>query len=232
MNQTFLEELVFPEERTLASFVTCGNESTVARLRLLVASGAEHRLVWLAGGSGTGKSHLAEALCRQANVWPDGYLCWRDACDVARESVFASSIFLVVDDLDRLIGDRASEQWIMHFIDTRRRFRLPTLLTASDGPAGVDCALRDLRTRLRAAEVIWLEALDDEVKRGVLREFARARGFGLSPEVANYMLTRHNRNLGRLIALVRQIDQHALAEKRAVTVPLVREILEQLDHAP
>ena len=232
MSQLAIEDLGFPEERTLDNLVSEGNEESHARLKALTTAGAEFRLVWLAGASGTGKTHVAEALCRAACVWPQGYFRWQHWREASREADFARLPFLAVDNVERLLGAKDREQWLMHLIDSRRRCRWPTLLTCVNGPAGVQCALRDLRTRLGLAEVLWLEPLADQVKLGVMTKFARARGFRLSEDVLKFVLTRHNRNLGRLIALLRRIDQHALAQKRRVTVPLVREILPMLDQAP
>jgi len=225
LSQLVLEEIGFPEVCALENFIAHGNEQALTRLQALVSAAPEFRLVWLAGESGTGKSHLVEAVCRAARAWPTSAVRWQHWSQAARESEFAALPFLAIDEVHHLLGERAREQWLMHLIDARKRLRLPTLLASSDSPAGHGCALRDLRTRLGMAEVVWLEPLSDDVKMDVLSEFARARGFRLSTEVLSFILARHNRNLGRLMALVRSIDRIALARHRPVTVPLVREIL-------
>lgn len=231
MSQLVLEEIGFPEERTFENFIAHGNEEALQRLEALVRAAPEFRLIWLAGDSGSGKSHLVEAVCRAMRAWPASAVRWRDWSHTARESGLARLPFLAIDEVHRLLGKREREQWLMHLIDARRRLMLPTLLASGDGPAGYGCALRDLRTRLGMAEVVWLDPLSDDVKADVLLNFARARGFRLSAEVLKFILSRHNRNLGRLMALVRSIDKRALSDKRPVTVPLVREILLQADGA-
>ncbi len=224
LSQLTLQELSFPEERTLESFVSLGNEVTVGRLKSLVSAPNEARLVWLAGAHGNGKTHLAEGLCRTSGVWPRGYFVFEDSSDTSRESDFSLLRFLVVDDVQLLLGDAKREQWLVQLMDVRRRSGLPTLFVAEDGPGLCQCALKDVRTRLSMAEILWLEPLADEIKLGVMVEFARVKGFKLSEDVLGYVLRRHNRNLGRLIELVRQIDQYSLRAKRPVTVPLVRDL--------
>ena len=226
LGQLTLQELSFPEERTLESFVPLGNEDTVGRLRSLVSGPSEARLVWLAGAEGNGKTHLAEGLCRASSVWPRGYFVFEDWANAAREADFSVLPLLVVDDLQLLLGDAKREQWLVQLLDVRKRTGLPTLLIAEDGPAHCHCALKDVRTRLGMAEILWLEPLPDEVKLGVMVEFARVKGFNLSEEVLGYVLRRYNRNLGRLIELLRQIDQYSLRAKRPVTVPLVRDLMQ------
>lgn len=226
LGQLALQDLSFPEERTLESFVPLGNEDTLARLSSLVSTSTEARLLWLAGATGNGKSHLAEGLCRASGVWPSGYFTSEDCSDASREADFSLLALLVVDGLQLLLGDAKREQWLVQLIDVRKRTGLPTLLVAEDGPAHCHCALKDVRTRLGMAEVLWLEPLPDEIKLGVMAEFARAKGFDLSEEVLGYVLRRHNRNLGRLIELLRRIDHYSLRAKRPVTVPFVRDLMQ------
>ncbi len=225
LGQLALHDLSFAEERTLSSFVPLGNEDTIGRLVSLVEAPSEARLVWLAGADGNGKSHLAEGLCRTSGVWPRGYFADEDWTDSAREAEFAGLAFIAVDDLKHLLGDAAREQWLVKLIDVRKRLGLPSLLIAEDGPAHTQTFFKDLRTRLATAEVLWLEPLPDEIKLGVMAEFARAKGFRLNQDVLGYVLKRHNRNLGRLIDLVKRIDQSSLRAKRPVTVPFVRELM-------
>ncbi len=222
--QLTLPDVSFPEEHSLASFIEAGNERVLAALRTLASELPEARFVWLAGARGSGKSHLAEGLCRLMDAWPDGYFPADQWCATEREGDFPHLACVVVDDLSQLLGDVTREQWLMHVIDVRKRSRRPTLLLAGNGPSGLSCALRDVRTRLAMAEVWWLEPLTDEMKLQVMLEFARARGLSLGEEVPSYLLRRHNRNPGHLIALLRKLDQYALRDKRRVTIPFVQEL--------
>lgn len=224
--QLAIQDLSFPEERTLASFMRNGNEETLQRLADLVSGTREFRLMWLAGAAGSGKSHLAEALGRAAGVWPQCCFARDDWMDQSREHSYASLRFLVVEDIESLLGDCKSEQWLAFVIDERKRMRLPTLFTAEVSPAHCECALNDLRTRFALAEVLPILALPDEIKLDVMSAFAKMKGFNLDRDVLNYLLRRHNRNLGRLIELIREIDRRSLSAKRPVTVPLVRDLLQ------
>ena len=69
------------------------------------------------------------------------------------------------------------------------------------------------------------ETLADAEKALYLRNEASRRGFALSDEVVWYLLNHLPRDLGRLHAILDRLDQHSLARQRAVTLPLVRELL-------
>ncbi|HEU6455817.1 MAG TPA: DnaA regulatory inactivator Hda, partial [Roseateles sp.] len=51
------------------------------------------------------------------------------------------------------------------------------------------------------------------------------RGLLLGDEVLDYLLTRFERNLKGLMALLERLDEFALASKRALTVPLLKAML-------
>ena len=93
--------------------------------------------------------------------------------------------------------------------------------------APVELKLRDdLRTRLGWGHVFGLHLLSEPERRGVLRQAADARGIFLSDEVMDFMLTRFSRDLGSLMELLELLDGYALQTKRAITIPLIKSMLE------
>jgi DnaA family protein len=70
--------------------------------------------------------------------------------------------------------------------------------------------------------------LNESERRAVLRQHADARGIFLSDEVMDFMLTRFSRDLSSLMQLLDQLDGYALQTQRAVTIPLLKSMLETL----
>ncbi len=100
-----------------------------------------------------------------------------------------------------------------------------TVVATADAPA-VDLAVReDLRTRLGWGPSFALEPLREAEVRAVLRREADRRGLLLGDEVLSYLLTRFERNLKGLMALLERLDEFALANKRALTLPLLKAML-------
>ena len=90
----------------------------------------------------------------------------------------------------------------------------------------VDLALRDdLRSRLGWGHVFALHALAETETRAALRREADRRGIFLSDEVMDYLLTRFERDLKHLMALLDRLDEFSLANKRAITVPMLKQML-------
>ena len=55
---------------------------------------------------------------------------------------------------------------------------------------------------------------------------ADARGFRLSQEASDYLMHHVRRDMPSLLALLDALDRYSLERKRAITVPLLRELLE------
>jgi DnaA family protein len=71
-----------------------------------------------------------------------------------------------------------------------------------------------------------LQVLSEADRRAVLRQQADARGLYFSDEVMNFMLSRFSRDLGSLMQLLDHLDQYALQTQRAITIPLIKLMLE------
>ena len=68
--------------------------------------------------------------------------------------------------------------------------------------------------------------MSDNERRAVLRQEADARGIFLSDEAMDFILNRFSRDLGNLMQLLDQIDGYSLQTQRAITVPLIKSMLD------
>jgi len=104
------------------------------------------------------------------------------------------------------------------------------IATAQHPPAQLSLR-EDLRTRLGWGLIYQLHGLSDEEKIAALTLSADARGLQLSTGVIPYLLTHFRRDMQSLSAMLNALDRYSLETKRAITVPLLRELLE-LDDTP
>ena len=70
-----------------------------------------------------------------------------------------------------------------------------------------------------------MHPLSDEEKRAALLDHAAGRGLRLSDEIIEYVLARHARDMGSLVAMLDALDRYSLRTQRAITLPLLREAL-------
>ncbi len=177
---------------------------------------------YLWGDSGSGKSHLVEAVhigLREQG----GCVGWLHP-GVQEPSAFDESwVAVLFDDvhLYTAVQQQAAFSWFIHAQGLQRG----VVATGALPPA--DLQLReDLRTRLGWGHVFHLQVLTEPERRAVLRQAADARGVILSDEVLDYMLHRFSRDLGSLMEMLAQLDGYALQTQRAITIPLIRSMLE------
>lgn len=177
--------------------------------------------VYLWGPHGAGKSHLLQALAQQAGLEGErvGSFAPQDATPWRFDESWRA---IVLDDCDGF--DEVQQHAAFALFVEASTHGLPVVAAGSVPP--VDLAVRDdLRTRLGWGLVFQLEPLTEAEVRAVLRREADRRGIFLSDDVMSYLLTRFARDLGFLMKLLDRLDTFALANQRAVTVPLLKQML-------
>ncbi len=83
----------------------------------------------------------------------------------------------------------------------------------------------DLNSRLTWGEIYQLNSLTDEQKIKVLQLAAYQRGFQLSDETANFLITRLARDMHTLFKALDLLDKASLQAQRNLTIPFVKKIL-------
>lgn len=213
-------ELASPPAPTLANFVTGGNAEAVAALRALVAGAAGERFIYLWGAPGSGRSHLLRAVLQSlADAGRRVRLYGADEMPAADEIAEVVG----VDDVERLDG-QAQINLFNIFNDLKESSGM--LVVTGDRPPARLPLRPDLLTRLAWGLVYEVHVLSEDDRRAAVLEYAAARGFALPVEVTEYLLARVPRDLSSLRALVDTLDRASLEQKRAVTVPLAREVLQ------
>jgi len=212
---------------TLAGFFPGPNEAAWKHLQLWVGEGRAQALhspvpTYLWGDSGSGKTHLLEAVRAALREQGTG-VGWLHA-GLAEPPMFDERWGAVVLDdvhLYTAVQQHAAFNWFVNAQSLQRGVVAAGALPPADLPLR-----EDLRTRLGWGHVFHLQLPSEIERRAVLRQAADARGVMLSDEVLDYMLHRFSRDLGSLMELLAQLDGFALRTQRAITIPLIRAMLE------
>ena len=227
MKQMALELGLAPAP-SLAGFFAGPNAAALQHVRLALGavSGVSPMPTYLWGEPGTGKTHVLRAV-REA-LRERGAVCgWCDA-DTPNPPPFDERWTAVLLDDVHLYG--SAEQatafnWFVNALNPATGTARWVLAAGNLPPA--DLPLReDLRTRLGWGHVFQLQMLSETERRAVLRQHADARGLFLGDDVLDFMLKRFSRDLGSLMQLFDRLDRHALRTQRALTVPLLKDLLE------
>jgi DnaA family protein len=203
-----------------------GNAAALEHLRLWAGNTPRSPVpVYLWGGAGCGKTYLLRAA--QVALREQGaQVGWLDAETDARMAFDERWDAVLLDGVERYGPEhqRTAFNWFVNAVspaDGRAR----AVLAAGRWPP-TDLSLReDLRTRLGWGHVFELHPLSDAECRAVLIEAAGERGLALPGEVLDFVLVRFARDLGSLMQLLEALDRYALQTRRAITIPLVKDML-------
>lgn len=208
------------------NFHTGANGELIARLKALAVDGDGLGL-WIRGGFGSGRTHLLEATCQAADQAGRraAYLPLAELPASADVLETLDADLVALDDVEIWLGDLTLETGLMALYQSQLQ-RSGQLIVSSGLPARQAAfALPDLASRFRALPGYRLEPPDDRGLRDILTAAAHRQGLTLTEPVLDYWLHRAVRSLPELLDQLKRLDEQALAEQRAVTIPLIKETL-------
>jgi DnaA family protein len=208
---------------SLTSFLAGPNEAAWKHLQLWAGSPTRSPVpTYLWGASGSGKTHLLRAV--EESLREQGARTgWLDASVEEPPEFDERWAVVLMDDVQHYsaVQQHAAFNWFVNAQSLQRG------VVAAGCLPPADLRLReDLRTRLGWGHVFELHVLSEPERRSVLRQAADARGVFLSDEVMDFILHRFSRDLGSLMQLLEHLDAYALQAQRAITIPLIKSMLE------
>jgi len=189
------------------------------------------RAFYLHGDSGVGKTHLLQASCRfvteqgKASV----YLPFEDHSLPLIPDVLMGleqMPLVCLDDMPQIIGQKKWEQSLANLI-TKISVQGHTLILAGQQPINDwNIVTTDLAKALMTVLPIEMQALEEkeEIIFALQRHSLRL-GFELPNDVGNYLIKTFSTDLQELLAVLKLLEQATLVEKRRLTLPFVKQVL-------
>lgn len=232
MRQQLPLEFKFNNEFTFDSFVPGANGELLEALKN-ISTLDDVPIVYFWGRTGTGKTHLLQALC-QSPVFDNKPVALipldpRDSGEPYTPQILEGlekMSLVCIDAVHCVAGNTEWENALFHFYNRARDLATPLVMCGNSPPAQLDIALPDLKTRIAWGLVLQLHALNDSEKLKAMRVRAKIRGIELNDEVGDYLLRRFSREMTDLIMLLDKLDKASLMEQRRLTIPFVKQFLE------
>jgi DnaA-homolog protein len=197
---------------SLDNFIVGRNAEALASLKAVIA-GEQAKFIYLWGEKGSGKSHLITAL---SNTLSNEMLHKPISMRPTEACFFLDDVHL----LD-------NEKQIAVFNQYNLLKEAGGFLVCAGSHAPTQMGLRDdLATRLAWGLVYQLHPLNDAEKTAALQNHAKERGMKLPDEVTAYCLRYLRRDLPSLMAILDALDEWSLTEKKPVTVPMLKKLLQ------
>lgn len=204
---------------TLESFEVGRNAELAALMRQFADRSSREHFAYLWGETGAGKSHLLKALAsgpRARYISP---------FSIETEFLYSPEVDLyLLDDCEKLSPVAQIDAFAL-FNEIRANHAF--MVCAGSVAPAVLPVREDLRTRMGWGLVYQIHGLTDEEKVATLGQMAEARGLTLSPGVLPYLLSHFQRDMVSLSSMLDSLDQYSLETKRPITLPLLREWLQE-----
>jgi DnaA-homolog protein len=212
-------DLLLETQPSLSNFVVGANAEVLAQLQT-----PSQPTVYLWGEPASGKSHLLQALCAK-DIQTRG--CYLNAKELPTADFTQLPAVIAVDDLEQITS--ACLDTLFALQNRVRQSGSSTLYIASRlAPKAMSKHLGardDVASRLAWGLTLKLTELSDVDKATAIGRFLAERGTEVSADVIPYLLTHHSRSIKDLAKLADSVDRFAFLQKRALTLPLLKQYL-------
>ena len=223
----------FRANQTFDDFFPGINQEIINHLQKSIAGNGEQQLfIW--GAPGLGKSHLLQACCHQAQSQKRSSFYFAlspvELPDPALLIGLDKFDIVCFDDIEHIAGNPAWELAFFNFFNQHRDQGRRLIVSASCPPNNIAIQLPDLKTRLNWGLTLKIQPLVDSDRITALIFKANQMGFEISQQAGRFLLTHYDRDLSSLWVLLKKLDRASLAAKRKLTIPFLKQILDEESH--
>ncbi|MFV2056748.1 MAG: DnaA regulatory inactivator Hda [Thiohalomonadales bacterium] len=228
LNQQQILDITLKTQSNLDNFVVGDNQELVDTLSKILMS-ADENMMYIWGESGVGKTHLLHGLCQLSRLQRQSiaYIPMSlPEINIQYLQSLENVPIICIDDIHLIASKPDWQLAYFHLYNQIRDRGHKLLVSANAPPSRIDIALSDLRTRFAWGLVYQVQGLDDRGKSMALKQQAHARGFELSDQVIQYLLSHYSRDTHFLFSILNKLDQASMAAQRKITIPFVKKILD------
>lgn len=230
---------------TFASFVVgASNQFAHAACRAVAAQPGHHyNPLFLYGGVGLGKTHLANAIGHAAvEAAPNARVAYlsaevfmtqlitalrRDRMEDFK-STFRKVDVLIVDDVQFLANRERTQEEFFHTFNALHEAHRQIILTSDTVPKDIPGLEERLRNRFEWGLIADLQPPDMETRVAILEKKAEIDGLDLPRDVAIHLASKVDSNVRELEGCLTRLSAFASLSKTGITVELARQVLHDL----
>jgi len=177
------------------------------------------RALNLIGPSGAGKSHLAA-------IWQAMLENSHHFTGVTAGQIPPEPAFYVLDNITAT--DVWDEEALFHLFN-RSAADNGGLLLLSQIPVGqMEWRLPDLRSRMRAVNIVQIDLPDDDLLYALLDKYFTDRQMLAPPTLLTYLVGRMERSFHAVQTVASALDRRSIAERKPLSVALARGVFDDL----
>jgi chromosomal replication initiator protein len=230
---------------TFSTFVVgASNQFANAACKAVAAQPGHHyNPLFLYGGVGLGKTHLANAIghatiegnpdARVAYLSAEAFMTQlitalrRDRMDEFK-STFRKIDVLIIDDVQFLANRERTQEEFFHTFNALHEAHRQIILTSDTVPKDIPGLEERLRNRFEWGLIADLQPPDMETRVAILEKKAEIDGLELPRDVAIHLASKIDSNVRELEGCLTRLSAFASLSKTAITVDFARQVLHDL----
>lgn len=169
--------------------------------------------VLIYGPPSSGKTYLSKIWQNLSNA----FFIKKDLDILSAEDIMQYNAF-IMEDIEFW-----DERKVLHCFNLISEYRKYLLMTT--GSLASNFALQDLSSRINAVVRLEINQPDDELMTKLIFKYFSDQSLKVSDCVIEYLLINLPRQFDQMIKLLGVITHFALVHKRAITVPLIKQVL-------
>ncbi|MFA5261221.1 MAG: chromosomal replication initiator protein DnaA [Candidatus Omnitrophota bacterium] len=209
------EKINLNDNYSFDKFVVSSNNALAFAVAKEVADspGQKHNPLFIYGGVGLGKTHLAQAIGHQVQLkTPDKKIVYVSCETFTNDFINAIASrkmnqfkknyrevdVLIVDDIQFLSAKEGSQEEFFHTFNSLHQSSRQIILTADKPPQAIPALEGRLQSRFGGGMVVDVQPPNYETRIAILSEKCREKGFVLTDEVINYLAKNIHSNIREL----------------------------------
>ncbi len=222
----------FQANQNFSTFYPGSNEEVIKHLKHIFTHKEQQIFLW--GETGTGKTHLLQATSQLADNKTKTAFYFSFVIDTPLNPSILDGIdnydLVCFDNIDLIAGNPQWERAFFNFFNRHRDGNKKLVLSAKCQPKYLSIQLPDLKTRMNWGLTLKLNTLTNEQQLDALIYKANDLGFEIPVNVGRFLMTHYASDLPNIWKLIDKIDQATLAAKRKLTIPFLKQIMNEQKH--
>jgi chromosomal replication initiator protein len=205
--------------------------------------GTSYNPMFIYGGVGLGKTHLAQAIANQIKInKPDAKICYMHAeryvSDVVKayqsnkfeefKQYYHSLDVLLIDDIQFFVGKNKTQEEFFYAFNTLIDSHKQVILTSDTFPKEITGLDTRLISRLGWGLTVAIEPPELEMRVAILLKKAELNGYVLESSVAFFIAKHINSNVRELEGALKRVEAFAKFHKQELSIETAKEALKDI----
>ena len=235
MSQQLPLSLSLSQHHSFDTFECAGNEELCSQLKKYISQKHSLPLVYVWSGATRGKTHLLNACCHLAH----NKQLTATLIPLSSNKAYTPDILLgledidlvCIDDINAICGQADWERALFNLFNAIQERHGRLIVSATNKAESSNIQLADLRSRLGWGLTLHINQSNDTNRRAILQNMASQKGLKMPVDVAEYLLKRSHRDVASMVRLIESLDHASLSAKRPLTIPFVRQVIDNDQNA-